>query len=393
LFNTNFFKHVQLLRDKYYTDSQFNLFSVLRSESDEVRLHSRFLAEILNPNGSHGFEDVFLKLFLQKIGIDLEFDNKPLVVTEYKNIDILVKAGDAAVIIENKIYADDQDNQLTRYYETIHDEGFQIIYLVYLTLAGSQPSSQSINGLNESFLNTNKFQCISYKSDVHGWIESCLLLSAKYPALRESFAQYLELIENLTAKIKSVQYMKELKELLVKDNNLSNFLDLQQAYSSILVDLQVDLWERIQKSIEPLLGMPSDASITSKEEKVAAIQKFMDGRRNSSFFGLFYHAVDGIHQFGIEMQSNGIIAGISCPEEKHPKQYKELVSLLDKHSQSSRSKWWPCYRYIEPHIHYRDVTGNDLKVLTSENSRQEIADKTASYISSLLEIVGDARLR
>ena len=358
-----------------------------------MRLHSRFLAEILSPSGSHGFEEIFLEQFLQKIGIDLKLTNKPQVLTEYKNIDIIVKAGDAAVIIENKIYADDQNNQLTRYYESIHDEGFQDIYLVYLTLTGSQPSSQSISGLDESFISTNKFQCISYKNDIHGWIDSCLLLSAKYPSLRESFAQYLELIENLTARIKSVQYMKELKELLVKDDNLSNFLDLQQAYNSVLVDLQVDLWERIQNSIEPLLGKSAGASIINKEKKVAAIQKFMDGRRNSSYFGLFYPVGDGTHQFGIEMQGDGIIAGISCSEEKHPSVYHELVSLLGKHSQSSRSKGWPCYRYIEPHIHYRNVTGADLKVLASEKARQGIADKTTSYIKSILEIVGDGRLR
>ena len=41
----------------------FNIFSVLRLETKEVRLHSAFLAELLNPEGSHGLGKQFLELF------------------------------------------------------------------------------------------------------------------------------------------------------------------------------------------------------------------------------------------------------------------------------------------------------------------------------------------
>jgi hypothetical protein len=391
LFNANFFKLVQLLRGKYHTDSQFNLFSVLRSDSDEVRLHSRFLAEILNPKGSHGFGGNFLDEFVKLVGAERKSFDNAIVITEYKNIDILIRGGGVAIIIENKIYAADQDNQLTRYYKSIRGEGIEEIYLVYLTLDGSQPSSQSTRELDKCFLDSNKFQCLSYRDHIHGWTNSCLSLSAKEPALRESFAQYLELIEKLTAKVKSPKYMNELKQLLNKDDNLANCLDLQQAYNSILVDLQVDLWERIQKSVEPFLGKPCEKSIVSEEKKIDSIRNFMDGRRNSSYFGLFYPLGDGSHQLAIEMQGNGIIAGISCSWEAEPTRYNELVSLLENHSDSQRSKWWPCYRYIEPHVHYKSLTRDNLSTLTSEKSRQEIADKISSYLDSIRKAIGDGK--
>lgn len=41
----------------------FNIFSVLRLETKEVRLHSAFLAELLNPEDSHGLGKQFLELF------------------------------------------------------------------------------------------------------------------------------------------------------------------------------------------------------------------------------------------------------------------------------------------------------------------------------------------
>lgn len=387
LFNANLFKYVQLLRDKYYTELQFNLFSVLRSDSDEVRLHSRFIAEVLNPNGSHYSDDVFLICFLELLEISLEPDVQPLVFTEYKNIDILIKIGDTAVIIENKIFAGDQNEQLTRYYESIKSEGFKDIYLVYLTLNGTEPSNQSVKGIDESFLNSNKFHCLSYKDEIYKWVDRCLSISAMKPALRESFAQYLEVIEKLTQKVINYKYMDELKELLRKDKNIINFLDLQQAFNSVVVDLQVDLWKRIQNALEPLLGKPSGNSFLTEEQKIDSVKRFMDGRKNSSYFGLFYPVKDSPHQFAIEMQGNGIIAGINCSEEKYPKEYNNIVKILGNGSGCSRSKSWPQYRYIEPHIHYKNLTSENLVTLTSENMRKKIADETANYIKSVLSVM------
>ena len=48
----------------------FNVFEVLGLESSEVGLHSRLIAELINPNGSHGQGNVFLKLFLDEIFLD-----------------------------------------------------------------------------------------------------------------------------------------------------------------------------------------------------------------------------------------------------------------------------------------------------------------------------------
>ena len=52
----------------------FNVFNVIGLRKEEVRLHSAFLAELLNPAGSHGLQDVFLKEFINVAGIsDLNF--------------------------------------------------------------------------------------------------------------------------------------------------------------------------------------------------------------------------------------------------------------------------------------------------------------------------------
>ena len=50
----------------------FNVFNILNLQTYEVRTHSAFLSELLDPKGSHGMKDGFLKLFLSSIYV---FDN------------------------------------------------------------------------------------------------------------------------------------------------------------------------------------------------------------------------------------------------------------------------------------------------------------------------------
>ena len=45
----------------------FNIFDVLNLRTSEVRTHSAFLAELLNPNGNHGLGDRFLRVFISTI--------------------------------------------------------------------------------------------------------------------------------------------------------------------------------------------------------------------------------------------------------------------------------------------------------------------------------------
>ena len=39
---------------------KFNIFSILHKENEERRLHSRFIAALFDPKGSHGMGSIFL---------------------------------------------------------------------------------------------------------------------------------------------------------------------------------------------------------------------------------------------------------------------------------------------------------------------------------------------
>ena len=49
--------------------SRFNIFSILSLSSSEVRLHSKLIAELLNPKGTHAFKSDFLELFLGSLNL------------------------------------------------------------------------------------------------------------------------------------------------------------------------------------------------------------------------------------------------------------------------------------------------------------------------------------
>ena len=71
------------------TGENFNIFSVMGMERDEVKTHSRVIAERLNPKGSHSQGSVFLKIFFQEIESlrkiqDFDFDSRLILIIFFK---------------------------------------------------------------------------------------------------------------------------------------------------------------------------------------------------------------------------------------------------------------------------------------------------------------------
>lgn len=192
--------------------NHFNLFSVLDIETKENKTHSAFLAELLNPKGSHLMGHVFLNHFLTTINAANKIDaSKTKVKVEHVigkvklynkqgedkskatggRIDIfLYEAHGNCISIENKIHALDQEAQIQRYYN--YKKNKNTVY--YLTLNGEDPDKESHINLEA---NTDFFN-ISYKTDIINWLELCLKEVPNFTALREAINQYILLIKKLT---------------------------------------------------------------------------------------------------------------------------------------------------------------------------------------------------
>lgn len=228
------------------TGANFNIFKIMRMETDEVRTHSRFIAELLNPSGSHGQKDVFLVLFINAFK-RLLIEKAPnladvfdilkcdISTTEIKveeviengRVDIVMKFSNGqVVVIENKIYAADQYGQLARY-----KNKYPKCYLIYLTLNGGKATDFSNDWANEKNEKISvhssedcKVKCencyfsFSYKKDILDWLRNCQKESSAFPILRETIAQYINLIKHLTHQTMSDQETKEIIDEIIKDS-------------------------------------------------------------------------------------------------------------------------------------------------------------------------------
>lgn len=201
------------------TGGRFNMFRICGVNHYE-NTHSAIIAELLNPKGTHSLKSELLEAFLSLIDKDFvptDFNpSNATVYTEYTTdkgrIDILIKdTNKNALIIENKIYADDQYEQLKRYDQFAKKE-FKAYQIYYLTLWGSEASLQSGEGVN--------YLTISYADTIIRWLDKCIALSARLPLVRETLIQYSNHLKILTNQDMNAKNQEEIVKTLADFGNL-----------------------------------------------------------------------------------------------------------------------------------------------------------------------------
>lgn len=256
---------INIIRKQKQEDSRkrgerFNVFNTLGVQSNEVRLHSALLAELLNPNGDHGMGSEFLTSFQEAIGLPVDFID-PVKVNEQEmiervigpkadttggRIDIIIEDGHNALIIENKIYAGDQENQLLRYYNYAMEKfGKGHFLLIYLTLDGHEPSDFSTN--NQEI----EYKCLSYGDDIINWLQTCVRRAYNRPLIRETITQYINLLKQLTGRDMDKEQVNEITKLA---------LDNLEAASTLM-----EVKDDVAKSLINTFLVPSLEAFAQKE--------------------------------------------------------------------------------------------------------------------------------
>lgn len=239
---TNFNLKLQSLENQYNINNKegFNIFNVMHHKFDERRLHSRFIATLLNPKGTHHKKNLFLNKFLEIIDLPTLKDSEHIEVLpdvetkkEWENIDIFIKAGNRLIIIENKIFAGDSNKkleegiyqaQLVNYFEKVQstfnlngESINQSVTLIYLTPNRKAPSL--LHQIEELNLNLH---LIDYIQTVPLWLKSCLSnLEDSY--LKSAIKQYLELVTSIT---NDIEFTFKFRELI--SENLNEAFDIVQ---------------------------------------------------------------------------------------------------------------------------------------------------------------------
>ncbi|MBP5556836.1 MAG: PD-(D/E)XK nuclease family protein [Bacteroidales bacterium] len=250
---------------------KYNIFSVLGLETSEVQTHSAFLASLLNPDGNHGVGSAFLDAFVREMNLeDLQLDTATSQVhvehaTGDGRIDILIfDHNKKAIIIENKIYAGDQPEQLKRYDDYAKQQFTNGYKLLYLTLDGHKPSEDSTKDLkdNQYFrLSYNNYFNISDEDasnsnnvigrDVLHWLEECVKIAYNKPLVRETIIQYQSLIKALTGMNSENETKQEIIKLFATKENYETAALIADNFENIKKDI---IYQNLKPQLETRLS-------------------------------------------------------------------------------------------------------------------------------------------
>ncbi|MDY0388466.1 MAG: PD-(D/E)XK nuclease family protein [Methanolobus sp.] len=365
-------KDVKALSEKYEEISllkgeNFNLFDILDRRTDEVKTHSAMIAELLNPKGSHGLGDEFLKLFLNYLTTNvLESHNRIAIQdtsstsvfseyyigeinedkTEGGRIDTYLSNKHFNICIENKIFADDQDFQLIRYKNFLDNKTGK--WLFYLTLEGDEPSKKStMNDKQEVVLKRNTdYHCISYREDIIKWLQECLKSSVSYPILRESINQYIILIKSLTNQLTSTLMEEQVKKAIL--NDIASAEKIKNTFDSAIEDVSSRLRDAVFNRL--INDYPNAEKVDIK-----------------SFRSIFIPASNG--RLGIEsFNGKGVFEKQSL-----------FVGLLVENKENQRWEWKNCdiiYDKKQLYNKLQDFEKGDISVVN------EVVNKVKEYINN-----------
>ena len=235
----------------------YNIFTLFHYFSDEVNLHSNFIASLLDPNGDHYKNDLFLKLFLEMCGIDdFSIDTSTATVfKEFKHIDIYISDGKKHIILENKVYAKDQPTQIARYIETIKDEGAkdEDIYVLYLHPDGKLPDDQSFGDYHAKLLGENpsiKFKVISYGNEILKWIDRCKNEVSNITDLNVFLSQYKDVIEMIYNRYKRIDEMETANLVEIFKENYTAASEIANNYQETRKKIIDEFFENVKENLE-----------------------------------------------------------------------------------------------------------------------------------------------
>ncbi|ELL0596563.1 PD-(D/E)XK nuclease family protein [Vibrio vulnificus] len=377
-------KKISLINLKYeklqeINESDFNVFSILRKENDEVALHSRFIGELLNPKGTHNQASTFLHLFISSLNNKIQLDNANFSLSiersfgNFGRIDLVLTSENDVIVIENKIHAIDQSKQLERYNDAVTEYfGSKDKHLVYLTLFGDPPSEASLG-----YLKNNDIICISYADFIREWLTQCAREAYDYPSLRETIVQYKKLIEKLTGQTINERQKMELKTLILTEGNFESALAIEQVMKDVKADLQKTVWKELQTSLKK---EGFDFEFVNHKFESASLDVCNDFYKTTNrayYYGLQHQILSfddyGVHlymevedrfYYGFVVSKNGVLGEFRDELLDKQPDLKSKIDLLI--STDEDCEWWLAWKYSEDKINFRNYEeGNSSKLSNS----------------------------
>ena len=332
--------------------NDYNMVNVVRNEYEEVNMHSNIIYSLLDPNGLHYQNDLFLNLFVEKVlGFELKKFGKIFKVQveeqtdKNRRIDFTIKSENYLIGIEMKVNARDLKNQIFDYYEYLKEEADKkkvIIY--YLTKDGKNASKSSKQDV--------EIRKISFKEHILNWIDSSQHEVQNITNLNVALEDYKNIVKKITNNYKG-NVMRLADELKKNEEKYQLALEVNQELATMKEESVNNFFQNIKTNLENELGneweVKLDPSLNKSRESPLKIFKTQWSKYKARLiFGFEFVEKDyvegtfGLLIHGIKKEKASKIA--KNIDEKFKQKLEKLESKLDVNLNIDDN--WVCWSYL-----------------------------------------------
>ena len=294
-------------------------YSVLETaiKGNEEMMHSSVIASLLDTRGSHGQKCRFLEIFLGCLPEQFKSFDPSGARTACERyigqktedsggrVDICIENGSGQmIVIENKIFAGDQEHQILRYVKFLRGRGGVKFPVLYLTPDGHSPSDDSTQADMMQCRCGVDYVCISYRDVIVPWLDKCINEMQEKPHLKEHLATYRDIIRK---KVLGMDRKKDTINIIESTvGNIKAAREISSQLDEIKIDAITTFWRAIKESIKKKLekdGLSPEYCHFDANKKLMTVQDIEGLVRNyvyrpneiNRYFGISVKLQNGSH--------------------------------------------------------------------------------------------------
>lgn len=247
---------------------QFSIFDYINT--DELGL-SKIIGDLLNPKGSHGQQESFLRLFIEHCLPRLYQQESPWQAfidhlkhtsvhleeqtgksDSLRRMDIYlrnqVKGQSYGICIENKPYAADQRNQLTDYALELDKRQHSSWHIIYISEHSDAPSEYSVKAETlKEWTEQGRFTAVRF-SQLIKWLKACQVECQNH-SVNEFIIQFIKFIQK---QFMGIEDMNEDNAVLDIINQSPESIDASIKIANNVYHMKKQLIEKLKKDLKNL---------------------------------------------------------------------------------------------------------------------------------------------
>lgn len=270
------------IKERRKTDNPQKAFDFIATDlfQPNENTFSRILAFFLDPKGTHGQGDAFLRIFCERFldkpkWEDLKSETVTVetehTTSENGRFDITIEFGQQFIVgVENKIYTNtnEQPKQAEGYYNEMTESHNGNFLLLYLTPYRKYPSEYSISEkLRKQLKSEGKFKSISYRDDIIKLLE-LFAKACKAPTVEAFINDFRKYIQYQYTGIKDMNMEQSVADYITKN---PRYMEAAIHVSQSIDKIRQSIWTNIEKE---LINALTEASGIGENAKIMVSQAY-----------------------------------------------------------------------------------------------------------------------